>query len=77
MQKLARTNGFLLLAEGVETESNVACLQKAGVDLVQGYALHRPMSPVDLMQLPVGQARSAPERASATPSFANRATGSS
>ncbi len=38
----ARELGLTLVAEGVETEAELACLARLGVDLVQGFLLGRP-----------------------------------
>ncbi|OYX26886.1 MAG: hypothetical protein B7Z03_14385 [Hydrogenophilales bacterium 32-62-9] len=42
MHTLAHELGKQTIAEQVETESELACLKKLGVDFVQGYLLHRP-----------------------------------
>ncbi len=39
---LARENGRLILAEGVETEEERAVMEEMGVDLLQGYLFGRP-----------------------------------
>ena len=41
----ARSTGGLLVAEGVETEAELAEVRAAGVPLVQGYLLARPGAP--------------------------------
>ena len=46
---LARSLGLVVVAEGIETKSQVDLLREAGCDLGQGYAISRP-GPVD--QLP-------------------------
>lgn len=38
----ARDAGFMLVAEGIETSEELACLRTLGVDLGQGYLLGRP-----------------------------------
>jgi EAL domain-containing protein (putative c-di-GMP-specific phosphodiesterase class I) len=47
MHTLAHELGKLTIAEQVETQAELACLKKLGVDFVQGYLLHRP----ELLQL--------------------------
>jgi diguanylate cyclase (GGDEF)-like protein/PAS domain S-box-containing protein len=42
MHTLAHELGKQTIAEQVETEAELACLKKLGVDFVQGYLLHRP-----------------------------------
>jgi Amt family ammonium transporter len=42
MHTLAHELGKQTIAEQVETEAELACLKKMGVDFVQGYLLHRP-----------------------------------
>ena len=41
---LARSLGMTVVAEGVETPQQLACLQELGCDQVQGYLLSRPLS---------------------------------
>ncbi|CAH2598675.1 EAL domain-containing protein [Rhodovastum atsumiense] len=41
--RLVHTVGLSLIAEGVETEAQLALLRRAGCDAVQGYLLARPM----------------------------------
>lgn len=41
---LAHTLGFSAIAEGVETEQQLAVLSALGCDNAQGYFFHRPMS---------------------------------
>ncbi|MDT8760961.1 EAL domain-containing protein [Sphingomonas psychrotolerans] len=48
MGGFARETGSQLIAEGVETESELAMLRALGVDLVQGYLLGRPL-PLDAL----------------------------
>jgi len=43
MQALAKVTGMTLVAEGVETDSELATLVCLGVEYVQGYLLARPM----------------------------------
>lgn len=47
MNTLAHELGKQTIAEQVETQAELACLKKLGVDFVQGYLLHRP----ELLQL--------------------------
>ena len=48
MHTLGHELGKQTIAEQVETEAELACLKKMGVDFVQGYLLHRPAPlPVD------------------------------
>ncbi|GGP21817.1 hypothetical protein GCM10010970_22360 [Silvimonas iriomotensis] len=42
---LGKTLGMKVLAEGVETKDQLAFLELAGIDSVQGYLLSRPISP--------------------------------
>jgi ammonium transporter, Amt family len=42
MHTLAHELGKQTIAEQVETEAELVCLKKLGVDFVQGYLLHRP-----------------------------------
>ncbi len=41
--KLSKINGYKILAEGVETESEVRVLRKLGVDFMQGYFFGKPV----------------------------------
>ena len=48
MHTLGHELGKQTIAEQVETEEELACLKKMGVDFVQGYLLHKPVPlPVD------------------------------
>ena len=48
MHTLGHELGKQTIAEQVETEEELACLKKMGVDFVQGYLLHKPAPlPVD------------------------------
>ena len=48
MHTLGHELGKLTIAEQVETEAELKCLKKMGVDFVQGYLLHKPAPlPVD------------------------------
>ena len=40
----ARATNSLVLAEGIEKAEELICLQDLGIDLVQGYLLHKPQS---------------------------------
>jgi diguanylate cyclase (GGDEF)-like protein len=59
--QLARAMGLRVIAEGVETEDQVAHLSRLGVDAAQGFGLSRPLSAQDLAPhlaaLPVTAAR--------------------
>lgn len=48
---LARLTGLATVAEGVETEEQLASLQRAGCELAQGFLLARPMNVADLHKL--------------------------
>jgi diguanylate cyclase (GGDEF)-like protein len=52
--QLAHARGLQLIAEGVEREEQRALLADLGCDLVQGYAVGRPMAEVDLVRLVAG-----------------------
>jgi EAL domain-containing protein (putative c-di-GMP-specific phosphodiesterase class I) len=41
--ELAHTLGMEVIAEGVETEGQVALLEKMGCDMVQGFHFERPL----------------------------------
>ncbi len=55
---LGRALGIEVLAEGVETETQLAHLRRLGCDTVQGYLLARPMPADDLGRLMRGNADS-------------------
>ena len=40
--QIARASGSLVLAEGVETEEELALMKSFGIDLFQGFLLGRP-----------------------------------
>jgi EAL domain-containing protein (putative c-di-GMP-specific phosphodiesterase class I) len=48
--QLARDNGQLVLAEGVETEDEVTLMESLGVDLFQGFYFGKPASQPDFPQ---------------------------
>jgi diguanylate cyclase (GGDEF)-like protein len=58
---LAHQLGFRALAEGVETEQQLAAVRRLGCDLAQGYLLGRPM-PSDLVDALVAATPTCPER---------------
>jgi diguanylate cyclase (GGDEF)-like protein len=47
--EIGRSRGIEIVAEGVETMAHVAVLRDLGCDVLQGYALAKPMSPGDLL----------------------------
>src|SRR3954468_17092714 len=51
--QLARAMGLGVIAEGVETDEQLADLTRLGVDAVQGYGLSRPLMPPDLDLVPL------------------------
>jgi EAL domain-containing protein (putative c-di-GMP-specific phosphodiesterase class I) len=48
---LAHAHELVVVAEGVETEEQLAALRRMGCDRVQGYLLGRPMRSADLEAL--------------------------
>ena len=48
---IARNLHLKVVAEGVETEGQLALLQDAGCDLVQGFYFSRPLPPEEFEQL--------------------------
>ena len=54
--EIGRSRGIEIVAEGVETMAHVAVLRDLGCDVLQGYALAKPMSPSDLLGF-VGERR--------------------
>ncbi|NIA57906.1 GGDEF domain-containing protein [Massilia sp. TW-1] len=52
---LARALGMDVVAEGVETEAELALLRDMGSDLVQGYFYYRPLAPDVAAQVLAGQ----------------------
>jgi EAL domain-containing protein (putative c-di-GMP-specific phosphodiesterase class I) len=51
MVRFAQDTGNELIAEGVETASELEVLTLLGVDHAQGYGLHRPLPQADLLSL--------------------------
>ena len=51
--QLARAMGLGVIAEGVETDEQLAHLTRLGVDAVQGFGLSRPLKPDDLALVPL------------------------
>jgi EAL domain-containing protein (putative c-di-GMP-specific phosphodiesterase class I) len=47
--EIGRSRGIEIVAEGVETMAHAEVLRDLGCDILQGYALARPMSPGDLL----------------------------
>lgn len=54
--RFAEETGSRIIAEGVETESELAVLRKLGVDKAQGYLLGRP-APIDAAVALVGRGK--------------------
>jgi EAL domain-containing protein (putative c-di-GMP-specific phosphodiesterase class I) len=52
---LARVLGMDVVAEGVETEAELALLRAMGSDLVQGYYYYRPLAPEAVTRVLAGQ----------------------
>ncbi len=50
--ELARALGLSVVAEGVETETQLSALAVPGCDLAQGYLLSRPLEVADAGDLP-------------------------
>jgi EAL domain-containing protein (putative c-di-GMP-specific phosphodiesterase class I) len=48
MTMLGHSLGMRVVAEGVETAEQLACLAEVGVDQIQGYLIGKPMHPDDL-----------------------------
>ncbi len=51
IRELAQTNGFQLVAEGVETQNITRELNAAGIEMGQGFAFYRPMTPARFSRL--------------------------
>lgn len=51
VSRLAHELGFVVVAEGVETEEQLAAVVDAGCDLIQGFLLHRPKPPAEIAAL--------------------------
>ena len=47
--EIGRSRGIEIVAEGVETMAHAEILRDLGCDILQGYALAKPMSPADLI----------------------------
>lgn len=47
--EIGRARGIEIVAEGVETPAHIEVLRDLGCDILQGYALARPMAPGDLL----------------------------
>ncbi|MCB1445651.1 MAG: EAL domain-containing protein [Rhizobiaceae bacterium] len=47
--EIGRSRGIEIVAEGVETPAHVEVLRDLGCDILQGYALARPMAPGELL----------------------------
>lgn len=47
--EIGRSRGIEIVAEGVETMAHAEILRDLGCDVLQGYALAKPMSPADLI----------------------------
>lgn len=58
---LGHSLGLRVVAEGVETEAQLATLRAIGCDLVQGFLLGRPMPPAELRAWLAGQVPAAVE----------------
>lgn len=57
MSALCHELGAQVVAEGVETERELTCLQSLGVDYLQGYLLARPANPPPAVNWPASLAR--------------------
>jgi len=53
MVSILQNLGHKVVAEGVETQKEVALLEEWGVDLIQGYYYTRPLSRDDLLSFKV------------------------
>lgn len=69
MVRFASEIGSVVVAEGVETQGELAALRAFGVTHAQGYHLSRPMPPVSAQQFLIGARGDVPARkpASAAP----------
>jgi len=47
--EIGRSRGIEIVAEGVETQEHIAVLRDLGCDILQGFALARPMPPGELL----------------------------
>ena len=59
--EIGRSRGIEIVAEGVETMAHAHVLRDLGCDILQGYALARPMPPGDLLSF-IGERRWMAER---------------
>ncbi|MBB3311973.1 EAL domain-containing protein (putative c-di-GMP-specific phosphodiesterase class I) [Rhizobium sp. BK196] len=59
--EIGRSLNILVTAEGVETADHVRILQELGCDMLQGYALARPMSGLQLPAFIRGESWRQPE----------------
>jgi EAL domain-containing protein (putative c-di-GMP-specific phosphodiesterase class I) len=73
---MAHTLGFIVVAEGVETEQQAAFLRGLGCEQAQGYFFHRPMPAADfaaLLSVPAARPTPAARPSRAEPRAARRA----
>jgi EAL domain-containing protein (putative c-di-GMP-specific phosphodiesterase class I) len=73
---MAHTLGFIVVAEGVETEQQAAFLRELGCEQAQGYFFHRPMPAADFAALlcaPAARPTPAARPSRAEPRVARRA----
>ncbi|CUJ72727.1 Bacteriophytochrome cph2 [Achromobacter xylosoxidans] len=59
ISSLARLLNMNLVAEGIEDESSIATLRRLGCNKGQGFALSKPLEPLDFLQLCLSQGRTA------------------
>ena len=64
---LAHQLGLRALAEGVETENQLATIRRLGCDVVQGYLLGRPMPGAQIDRLLASTSPGRPDEASTAP----------
>jgi EAL domain-containing protein (putative c-di-GMP-specific phosphodiesterase class I) len=64
--RLAHSFGMEVVAEGVETQEQQDVLELMGCDLIQGYALSRPLSANDIPRF-IASLRQAPQSVTAVP----------
>lgn len=65
MVDIAKDRDLLVVAEGVETESQLKAMEGIGVDQIQGYYLSRPLPPDEFLALVVQRDKSDPRDAKA------------